>query len=193
MTASPHQFGPDDAPDRAPGAASRPASSDALFEQVYAQLRRVAQERLAGERRDHTLVATALVHEVWLRLMAGDKPAWGGRAQFFAAAVEAMRRILIDHARRRGAVKRGTGPPTLRGVLDLASEENISEALILDDLILRLEKEDAQAAAVVRLRFYAGLSVEETAETTGLSTATVKRDWAFARTWLQDAWEGGDR
>lgn len=161
-----------------------------LFEHVYAQLRRVAQERLANERTGHTLQATALVHEVWLRLMGDRAVQWGGRAQFFAAAVEAMRRILIDHARKRGAIKRKFSPERIRGVLDLASDENLSDALVLDDLILRLEKEDAQAAAVVRLRFYAGLDVEQTAELLAVSPTTVKRDWAFARTWLLEAWQG---
>ncbi|MGE0481479.1 MAG: ECF-type sigma factor [Phycisphaerae bacterium] len=169
---------------------SRSAHDDpnAIYDAVYRQLRAVAQQRLAAERTDHTLQATALVHEVWLRLV-GDRPgAWGGRAQFFAAAVEAMRRILIDHARRRGAKKRKSGA-VLRGVLDLAVDENLSDALVLDDLILRLEREDAQAAAVVRLRFYTGLDVEQTAAVLGVSPSTVKRDWAFARTWLRAAWE----
>lgn len=172
------------------GAAADGKSSRELFQQVYEQLRAVAQERLRGERRDHTLQATALVHEAWIRLAGGETVQWGGRAQFFAAAVEAMRRILIDHARKKGAAKRGGGRPReLSSVLDLASDEKIGDAIVLDDLILRLEKEDARAAQVVRLRFYAGLSLEEAADVLGVSIGTIKNDWAYARAWLLAAWE----
>ena len=171
-------------------ASGRGESSRALFEQVYAQLRAVAQERLREERRDHTLQATALVHEAWIRLAGGKAIRWGGKAQFFAVAVEAMRRILIDHARKHKAVKRGGGrPQQVSSVLDLASDEKIGEALVLDDLLLRLEKEDARSAQVVRLRFYTGLGLEETAEVLGVSVGTVKNDWAYARAWLLAAWE----
>lgn len=164
--------------------------SGGLFEQVYSQLRKVAQERLGAERPGHTLEATALVHEVWLRLEGEKSIAWGGRAQFFAAAVEAMRRILIDHARRRGAAKRGRGRVAqFENVLDLASDENIADAVVLDDLLLRLESEDPQAAQVVRLRFYAGLGIEETAAVLGVSASTVKNNWAYARAWLAAAWQ----
>lgn len=167
-----------------------PPNPDSLFEQVYAQLRRVAQERLSDERASHTLQATALVHEVWLRLMGNKQVEWGGRAQFFAAAVESMRRILIDHARKRAASKRGSGCLlSIEGVLDLASDDKIADAVALDELISRLEKEDAQAAGVVRLRFYAGLSVDETAEVLGIGPRSVDRDWAYARAWLQREWQ----
>jgi RNA polymerase sigma factor (TIGR02999 family) len=173
--------------------AGRSNISRELFEQVYAQLRSVAQERLREERRDHTLQATALVHEAWIRLAGGKAIRWGGRAQFFAAAVEAMRRILIDHARKRNADKRGGGRPReVSSVLDLASDEKIGEAIVLDDLLLRLEKEDPRSTQVVRLRFYAGLSLEETAEVLGVSIGTVKNDWAYARAWLLAAWEEND-
>jgi RNA polymerase sigma factor (TIGR02999 family) len=167
--------------------------SDALFEEVYSQLRRIARERLRAERRGHTLQATALVHEVWLRIGGEKQIAWGGRAQFFAAAVAAMRRILIDHARRKGALKRGRGRAVPIGnVLDLACDEKIADAVALDDLLLRLEKQDAPAAEVVRLRFYAGLSIEETAEVLGVSASTVKNNWAYARAWLAAAWKEED-
>jgi RNA polymerase sigma factor (TIGR02999 family) len=168
----------------------QPHQSQPLFEQVYTELLAIARQRLRDERRGHTLQATALVHEVWVR-MNGDQPVeWGGRAQFFAAAVEAMRRVLIDHARKRGATKRGGGHLlSIEGVLDLASDEKIADALALDDLILRLEKEDAQAARVVRLRFYAGLSVDETAAVLGVGPRSVDRDWAYARAWLQREWQ----
>src|SRR5262245_17268176 len=140
---------------------SAPADPAALLDLVYGQLRKIAQQRMNEERADHTLQATALVHEAYLRLM-GSKPAtWQGRGHFFAAAAEAMRRILIDHARMRNTAKRGGRVPhEIAGVLELASDEKIGQALILDDLISRLEMEDAQTAQVVRLRFFTGLSIE---------------------------------
>ncbi|MCB9853080.1 MAG: sigma-70 family RNA polymerase sigma factor [Phycisphaerales bacterium] len=163
-----------------------PTGPEGLFEQVYDQLRRIAQKRLATERKDHTLQATALVNEVWMRLNGKNPTPIYGRAQFFAAAAEAMRRILIDHARMRGATKRGGGGRVLsiHDVLDLASDEKISEAIVLDDLISRLEVEDPRVAKVVRFRFYAGLSIEDTAEALGVSPGTVKNDWTYARAWL---------
>lgn len=163
------------------------------FEDVYTQLLEIARQRLRDERRGHTLQATALVNEVWLRLHGNRRISWGGRSQFFAAAIEAMRRILIDHARARGATKRGSGRVlSIENALDLASDEKIAEALALDDLILRLEVEDAQAARVVRLRFYAGLSVDEAASVLGVGPRSIDRDWAFARAWLQREWQNLD-
>lgn len=173
--------------------------SGALFDQVYSQLRRVAEVRLRDERPGHTLQATALVHEVWLKI-AGERPVeWGGPAQFYVAAAEAMRRILIDHARAKLAQKRGgeaqgdrEAKPRgrriplneLREVANLAMTDDPEEILSLDSAVSRLESEDPQSAAVVRFRFYAGLSVEQTAEMMGISPATVKREWQFARAWL---------
>jgi RNA polymerase sigma factor (TIGR02999 family) len=163
----------------------RPPSEE-LLTLVYDQLRRVAQQKMAEERAGHTLQATALVHEAWLRLIGDQDVEWRGRAHFFAA--DAMRKILIDHARRRGAVKRGGGSVrAITDVLDLASDENIDQALALDDALLRLETEDAQAGKVVRLRFFAGLSVDQTAEVLGVSRRTVARNWAYARAWLLEA------
>ena len=144
---------------------------------------------MSEERRDHTLQATALVHEVYLRLVGTNEVPWQGRAHFFAAAAEAMRKILIDHARRKGAAKRGGGVLTVSSVVDLASDENISDSLIVDDLISRLEIEDARAAQVVRLRFFAGLSLEDTANVLGVSQPTVSRKWTYARAWLAQQWE----
>lgn len=162
-----------------------------LLELVYSQLRAIAQQRMAGERRSHTLQATALVHEAYLRLLGKQDAEWTGRAHFFRAAAEAMRKILIDHARARNADKRGGGKAalTIINVADLAQEQDPSGILALDDAMVRLERVDRQAADVVRLRFYAGLSVEAAAETLEISPRTVRRDWAFARAWLRDALE----
>lgn len=162
-----------------------------LFEEVYTRLLAIARRRLRDERTAHTLQATALVHEAWLKLNSDRPLEIVDRGQFFFAAAEAMRRILIDHARKRGAAKRGHGARLLNieNVLDLANDKNISDALALDDLILRLEQEDAQAARVVRLRFYVGLSIDETAAALGVGPRSVDRDWAFARAWLQREWQ----
>jgi RNA polymerase sigma factor (TIGR02999 family) len=162
-------------------------AGDRLFPMIYEELRRVARQHLADERAGHTLQPTALVHEVYLKLIGEEKAAWGGRKQFFLAAADAMRRILIDHARRRGGLKRGGGRKQvpLDG-LDLACEEQIPQILALDEAVSRLEKQSPDVAAVVRLRFYAGLSVEETAEALGISPRTVKREWTYARARLFD-------
>jgi RNA polymerase sigma factor (TIGR02999 family) len=170
---------------------SRPNEPPPQFEEVYTQLLAIARQRLASERRDHTLQATALVHEVWLKIQ-GERPVeWGGRAQFFAAAAEAMRRVLIDHARARQTEKRGGGRRVLSitGVADLAEDYDPDGFLALDDAIVRLEGVDRQAAAVVRLRFYAGLSEADVSEALGLSVRTVRREWAIARGWLRNALE----
>src|SRR6478672_68983 len=137
---------------------------------------------MAAERPGHTLQATALVHEVYLKLLGGPDAPWAGRKQFFFAAAEAMRQILIDHARAHRGLKRGGGRKRVPlSVLDLASEEHIPEILALDEAVSRLEKTSPDVAAVVRLRFYAGLSIEETAEALGISPRTVKREWTYAR------------
>lgn len=168
-----------------------------LLPLIYDQLRAAAQQQMSNERRGHTLQATALVHEAYARLIdRDDEPVWANRAHFFAAAAEAMRRILIDHARARCADKRGGGKHvvvSLEKGMDLADEKNLDAALILDDLISRLEKEDATAANVVRLRYFAGLSIEETAAALEIATATVKRNWTYARAWLLDAMQSEDR
>jgi len=153
-----------------------------LFPLVYEQLRELARQRMAGERAGHTLQATALVHEAYLRLVGHEHALWPSRAQFFFAAAEAMRRILIEHARSRGQLKRGGGRKRVPlNVLDLAAEEQIPEILDLDAAVSRLNEESPDVAAVVRLRFYAGLSVEETAAVLGVSASSVKRDWTYAR------------
>jgi RNA polymerase sigma factor (TIGR02999 family) len=170
------------------GTVSRPLNDEGdraaeqLFPQVYTELRNLARRRLADERPGHTLQATALVHEVYLKLLNNNGAAWAGRRQFFFAAAEAMRQILIDHARARAGPKRGGGRKRVPlNVLDLAKDEQVSEILAVDEAISRLEKVSPDVAAVVRLRFYAGLSVDETAEALGVSPRTVRREWTYAR------------
>lgn len=175
-------------------AAGDKKAADELLPMVFEQLRGAARARLAAERPGHTLSATALVHEAYLRLVGPRKVPWAGRGHFYAAAAQAMQRILVDHARMKAAKFRG-GPDAKRAATNLAalpdpnSAEESSGFLILDEAINRLGEGDAEAAAVVRLRFFAGLSVEETAAALGVSRSTVNRTWAFARAWLKEAIE----
>jgi RNA polymerase sigma factor (TIGR02999 family) len=164
---------------------------ECLLPLVYDQLRGVAQRALAAERPDHTLEATALVHEAYLKLVGEREIPWASRAHFYVAAAEAMRRILLDHARARGRVKRGGGRARLNisGLTDLATKPD--EIVRFDEAFRRLEGESPEAAAIVRMRFFAGLSVEQTAEALGVSTSTVDRRWAFARAWLYQAFRDG--
>ncbi len=161
------------------------AAAEKLLPLVYEELRKLAAVRMHGERSDHTLQATALVHEAYARLAREPNPPWANRAHFFHATAEAMRRILIEHARARNGPKRGGDRKRLPvDVLDLAEESDSEQILALEEAIARLEGQDPGAAKVVRLRFYAGLSVEETAEALDTSPRSVKRDWAFARAFL---------
>ncbi len=163
-------------------------STDRLLEAVYDQLRRIAQQRMNDERPDHSLQATALVHEAYLRLVRNENLKWSSRAQFYVAAAQAMQRILIEHARKKRRLKRGGNrQPVAADVVDLAMHENLEDVVALHDALDRLEAEDPRAALVTRLRFYAGLTVEETAKATGLSERTVMREWQYARAWLRDA------
>jgi RNA polymerase sigma factor (TIGR02999 family) len=156
-----------------------------LLPLVYDQLRKLAEHRMQQERGDHTLQATALVHEAYLRLVGNQEIVWANRAHFFHAAAEAMRRILIEHARARGREKRGGGRARIPlGVVDLAAAEDSEQILALDEVFCRFEEQEPEIAAVVRLRFYAGLTAEETAEALGVSVRTIYRDWAYARAWL---------
>jgi RNA polymerase sigma factor (TIGR02999 family) len=165
-----------------------------LLPELYAELRAAARACLRGERAGHTLDATALVHEAYLRLVGPREIPWANRAHFFAAAAQAMRRILVDHARAKAAARRG-GAEAKRAAIELttlpdpSSAEESAGFLLLDAALARLETVDADAAAVVRLRYFAGLSVEETAAALSSSPATVKRHWTFARGWLKDAIE----
>lgn len=168
--------------------------ADRVFAGVYSQLRALAHRQMYAEREGHTLSATALVHEAYARLLGPRKLDWQSKGHFYTAAAEAMRRILIDHARARCAVRRG-GREAKRSALDLTqlpeptSETECAGFLILDDTISRLESADPQAAAVVRLRYFCGLSIEDTARALNVSAPTVKRTWSFARAWLKETIE----
>jgi len=156
-------------------------AADHLLPLVYEQLRKVAQRDLAGERAGHTLSATALVHEAYLKLVGPREVAWADRRHFYTAAAESMRRILLDHARAHG--RRGGEKLRLSEVADVAAlaAAGSDEILAVDEAMGRLESEDPQAAALVRLRFYAGLDVEQAAQTLGISPRTAARLWTYAR------------
>jgi RNA polymerase sigma factor (TIGR02999 family) len=170
------------------------AAADRLLPLVYAQLRHAAQLGLAGERTGHTLSATAIVHEAYIKLCGPRQVPWEGRGHFYAAAAEAMRQVLLDHAKGRMRLKRGGGGPEREaarrqstidfGDVAALSQQDPEHIVKFDDLIRRLGIESPDGAAVVRLRFFAGLSVEQTAQVLALSTSTVERRWAFARAWL---------
>lgn len=159
---------------------------------VYAQLRALAQRNLDTERPGHTLTATALVHEAYLRLSPGRHIPWASEAHFYVAAAQAMRHILLDHARSKRRLKRGGGQRrSPLSILDLAADQDSDVILALDKHLCRLEDEHPQAAAVVRLRFFAGLSIDRTAEVLGQSPRQVDRLWAYARAWLFRALQDG--
>jgi RNA polymerase sigma factor (TIGR02999 family) len=165
--------------------AGKPQAAEKLLPLVYDQLKELARQRMANERKDHTLQPTALVHEAYMKLVGNADVPWAGRAQFFFAAAQAMRRILVDHARSRGNLKHGGGRKRMpSNVLDLAAKEQSSEILALDEALTRLEGISPGVGEVVRLRFFGGLSIEETAEALAVSPRTVKRDWTYARAWL---------
>lgn len=175
-------------------AAGDASAADQLLPLVYDQLRKAAELQMASERTGHTLSATAVVHEVYLKLAGPREVPWSGRGHFYATAAQAMRQILIDHARAKVAKRRG-GPDArraainLRSIPDTKSDEQSAGFLILDEAIDRLTKVDPEAGAVVRLRYFAGLSIDDTAAALGTSKATVSRTWAFARGWLREAIE----
>jgi RNA polymerase sigma factor (TIGR02999 family) len=169
--------------------AGDPAAMDQLFPLVYEELQRIAHRQLGMERTGHTLETSGLVHEAYIKLAGLDRMEWRGRAHFFAAAAGAMRRILIDHAASRRALKRGgnrrrvplehanVATPTL-------DDRSLDELLALDQALDRLRSLDPRQAKVVECRFFAGMSIEEVAEALDVSPMTVKRDWAAARAWL---------
>lgn len=155
-----------------------------LMPLVYGELRRLAASYLRRERPDHTLQPTALVNEAYLRLVDQRSVSWANRAHFFGIAAQLMRRILVDHARRRQAAKRAA-VYRVTATAGSPSGDRAPELLALDGALSDLEKLDARQARIVELRFFAGLTVEETAEVTGVSPATVKREWRTARAWLR--------
>ncbi|MBY0460531.1 MAG: sigma-70 family RNA polymerase sigma factor [Gemmataceae bacterium] len=160
-----------------------------LLPLVYDELRKLAAVRMASEKPGQTLNATALVHEAYLRLV-GDQQ-FDGRGHFFAAAAEAMRRILVENARRKGREKRGGGRVRVDlDRIDLAAEESPQDLLALDEALTQLAAEDAVVASVVNLRYFAGLTIEETAASLGVSVRTANRHWAYARAWLFDRLSG---
>jgi len=161
------------------------AAADELLPQVYQELRKLAAHKMAGQAPGHTLQPTALVHEAWLRLVGNEPVQFAGRAHFFAAAAEAMRHILIDSARRKRAKRHGGGQVRvdMDGV-EIASLADDDELLAVHDLLDKLVAEDSQKAELTKLRYFVGMTFEEAAEVLGISVATAKRHWAYARAWL---------
>lgn len=165
-----------------------PNASEQLLPLVYEELRRLATQRLAQEKPGQTLQATALVHEAYLRLVDGEQtPYWNSRGHFFGAAAEAMRRILVEAARRKGRIRHGGGRQRLD--LDHASvnlDQPSDDLLALDEALGHLAEEDVSKAELVKLRYFAGLTLEQAAACQGISLATAKRRWVIARAWLYD-------
>jgi RNA polymerase sigma factor (TIGR02999 family) len=168
-----------------------PAGSDKLLVLVYEELRKLAAQKMANEAPGQTLQATALVHEVWLRLAGSNRQHWRGRAHFFGAAAEAMRRILIDRSRRRASLKRGQDQP-----LEELHESRIEapvpqdEILAVHEALDALAAEDATAAEVVKLRYFVGMTIPEIAEVLEISPRSADRHWVFARAWIKSAIRG---
>jgi RNA polymerase sigma factor (TIGR02999 family) len=168
-----------------------PKAAGQLLPLVYEELRRLAAAKMAQEKAGQTLQATALVHEAWMRLAGSDQRQWGGRSHFFAAAAEAMRRILIDRARQKASLKRGQ-----KLALEELHESQIEmtapaeEILAVHEALDSLSAEDATAAEVVKLRYFVGMTIPEIAEALGISPRSADRHWLFARAWLKGAIRG---
>lgn len=163
-------------------------AADELLPLVYQQLRNLARARIARERPGQTLQATALVHEAYLRLVGDEDPGWSGKGHFYAAAAEAMRRILIEQARRKGRLRRGGDRHRITYADSQVADGAPAQALLdIDEALDRLEEHDEQMAMVVKLRFFAGLSIDDTAEMLEVSPRTVNRSWTAARAWLKHA------
>jgi RNA polymerase sigma factor (TIGR02999 family) len=165
-----------------------PKAAEQLLPLVYDELRKLASAKMARESGSQTLQATALVHEAWMRLGADNQPDWQNRAHFFAAAAESMRRILIERARRRRAERHGGGLQRVDvddPALEIAAPGGADDELLaVHDSLDRLASHDARKAELVKLRYFAGLTLEQAAEVLGVSLPTAKRDWAYARAWL---------
>ena len=173
--------------------AGKARAADELLPLVYDELRVLAGRQLAAEPRGQTLQPTALVHEAYLRLVRGEPAAWENRGHFYSAAARAMRRILIERARKRAAARHGGGRRRVT-LSEVASEEATDplDLLALDEALSRLERRDPRMSEIVMLRYFAGLGVEDTAAALGVSVRTVKRDWAVARAWLFEEMSGGE-
>jgi RNA polymerase sigma factor (TIGR02999 family) len=173
-------------------AAGDPRAAGALLPLVYDELRKLAAARLANEKPGQTLQATALVHDAYLRLVGGEAPQdWNGRGHFFAAAAEAMRRILIDRAREKCREKRGGKLKKVDiDAIDLATTVTPDQLLAVDEALAKLAAGDATAAKIVELRYFAGLTIDEAGKVLGVSTATAYRHWNYARVWLYDELQG---
>jgi RNA polymerase sigma factor (TIGR02999 family) len=168
-----------------------PHAAEQLLPLVYEELRKLAAQKLAQEKPGQTLQATALVHEAYLRLVGHGGDAWDNRRHFFAAAAEAMRRILVESARRKNTLKRGgKRVPAKFDLANLADPERPDEVLAVDEALATLAAADAQAAELVKLRYYVGLSVPDAAKILNLSTRSTERLWVYARAWLRRAIEG---
>jgi len=158
---------------------------DELFPLVYQELRQLAAQRMSKELPGQTLQATALVHEAYLRLVGGEEQQWSSRRHFFSAAAEAMRRILVDNARRKRSLKHGGGRKRIK--LDkaaIANDTATDELIALDEALEKLSKKDKAKADLVKLRYFAGLTIEQAAELLDISVTTAKRYWAYSRAWL---------
>ena len=163
-----------------------PRAAAELLPLVYDELRRLAAHRLAGERNGHTLQPTALVHEAWLKISGDVERTWQGRQHFFAAAAEAMRRILVDRARRRRAAKRGNGAePVDADELDLPAPAADDQLLAVNEALAKFATVDARKAELVKLRYFVGLTFDEAAAVLGIAVPTAKQWWAYARAWLR--------
>ncbi len=174
--------------------AGESGAAEKLLPLVYGELRSIAEGLMGGERRDHTLQPTALVHEAYVRLIEGaGRGPWSSRSHFVRVAARAMRNVLVDHARSRSAQKRGGGR-RIEHALDLALgelEKNVPDLVALDAALERLERLDEPLARIVELRFFGGLTIEETASVLGVSAPTVERGWRVARMWLRTELSGG--
>jgi RNA polymerase sigma factor (TIGR02999 family) len=162
-----------------------PRAAGELLPLVYAELRRLAASRMANEAAGNTLQPTALVHEAWLRLVENDDQKWDGRAHFFAAAAEAMRRVLIERARRKKAARHGSGQALAHvDNLDIAAIVPDDELLVVNEALEKFAARDQQKAELVKLRYFVGLKLEEAAEVLGISVPTASRWWSYSRAWL---------
>jgi len=163
-----------------------PRAATELLPLVYDELRRLAAHRLAGERNNHTLQPTALVHEAWLKISGDDQRDWNGRQHFFAAAAEAMRRIMVDRARRRLAAKRGAGEVCLDAdELEIPAPAPDDQLLAMNEALEKFVLLDERKAELVKLRYFGGMSFEEAAAALGIAVPTAKQWWAYSRAWLR--------